>query len=301
MIAGHAALLAWKSGQPVKIIYDRAEDMVATTKRHPSRTRHRTAVDAETANCSAMDIDFVIDGGAYATLSAVVLSRGTIHAAGPYDCPNVRIRSPRRRDQHSAARRVPRLRRAAEHLRAGAAHGQSRARRGSHAGRIPPPQLPAPGQTTATGQVIKEEVDLDALLDRAFDASGLSRRNANASRAKMPRADDQARHRLCDLHARRRIHRLGRALLWHRSSARSRRRRTRAHPRRPAPRSARAPIPFLSQIAADALGIAYDRSRSRSPTPRSVPNSGPTVASRTCMVVGKLVESAAHRPEADTC
>ena len=44
MIAAHAALLAWKSGRPVKMIYDRAEDMVATTKRHPSRTRHRTAV-----------------------------------------------------------------------------------------------------------------------------------------------------------------------------------------------------------------------------------------------------------------
>src|SRR6202034_3633526 len=44
MLAAHAALLAWKSGKPVKIIYDRAEDMVATTKRHPSRTYHRTAV-----------------------------------------------------------------------------------------------------------------------------------------------------------------------------------------------------------------------------------------------------------------
>jgi CO/xanthine dehydrogenase Mo-binding subunit len=44
IIAGHAALLAWKSGRPVKLVYDRAEDMVATTKRHPSRTHHRTAV-----------------------------------------------------------------------------------------------------------------------------------------------------------------------------------------------------------------------------------------------------------------
>ena len=44
MIAGHAALLAMKSKRPVKIVYDRMEDMVATTKRHPSRTRHRTAV-----------------------------------------------------------------------------------------------------------------------------------------------------------------------------------------------------------------------------------------------------------------
>src|SRR5260370_4623395 len=66
--------------------------MVATTKRHPSRTRHRTAVDKD-GKLLAMEIDFVIDGGAYATLSSVVLSRGTIHAAGPYSCPNVRIRS----------------------------------------------------------------------------------------------------------------------------------------------------------------------------------------------------------------
>ena len=92
LIAGHAALLAWKSGKPVKMIYDRAEDMVATTKRHPSRTRHKTAVTKD-GKLLAMEIDFVIDGGAYCTLSPVVLSRGTIHAAGPYFCPNVRIQS----------------------------------------------------------------------------------------------------------------------------------------------------------------------------------------------------------------
>src|ERR1700729_3600942 len=47
MLAGHAALLAWKSGRPVKMIYDRAEDMAATTKRHPSRTRIKSAVTKE--------------------------------------------------------------------------------------------------------------------------------------------------------------------------------------------------------------------------------------------------------------
>src|SRR5439155_13119821 len=74
IIAGHAALLAWKSGRPVKIVYSRAEDIVATTKRHPSRTKHRTAVTRD-GRLLAMDVDFVIDGGAYCTLSPVVLSR----------------------------------------------------------------------------------------------------------------------------------------------------------------------------------------------------------------------------------
>src|SRR3989475_2598165 len=41
-IALHAALLALKSGRPVKLIYDRGEDMAATTQRHPARVRHRT-------------------------------------------------------------------------------------------------------------------------------------------------------------------------------------------------------------------------------------------------------------------
>src|SRR5258708_13001572 len=53
MIAGHAALLAWKSGKPVKLISDRAEDMTATTKRHPPRTRHRTGATPH-ANLAAM-------------------------------------------------------------------------------------------------------------------------------------------------------------------------------------------------------------------------------------------------------
>ena len=103
MIAGHAALLAWKSGRPVKIIYDRAEDMAATTKRHPSLTRHRTAVSRD-GKLLAMEIDFTVDGGAYATLSSVVLSRGTIHAAGLILSERA-DQEPRRRT-NPAARRV---------------------------------------------------------------------------------------------------------------------------------------------------------------------------------------------------
>ena len=47
VIASHAALLAMKCGHPVKMVYDRIEDLAATTKRHPSRVRHRTALDSQ--------------------------------------------------------------------------------------------------------------------------------------------------------------------------------------------------------------------------------------------------------------
>ena len=91
VIALHAALLAKACGHTVRIAYDRHEDIVGTTKRHPSMVTHRVGVDAE-GRLLAMEIDVVLDGGAYRTLSPVVLSRAVLHAAGPYRCPTVHIR-----------------------------------------------------------------------------------------------------------------------------------------------------------------------------------------------------------------
>src|SRR3989440_8291461 len=192
MIAGHAALLSWKSGRPVKIIYDRAEDMTATTKRHPSRTRHRTAVTRD-GRLVAVDIDFVIDGGAYATLSSVVLSRGTIHAAGPYECPNVRIRSKAvatNAPPHGAFRGFG----APQSIFALERHLNKVAR----AVGLTPEEFRrrnfiTKGETTATGQVIREDVNLGALLERAFELSDyhakrerFARENASDERGSSP-------------------------------------------------------------------------------------------------------------------
>ncbi|HVK86112.1 MAG TPA: xanthine dehydrogenase family protein, partial [Kofleriaceae bacterium] len=91
MIAAHVALLAHKAQRAVKMVYDRDEDIAATTKRHPARTHHRMALDAQ-GDILAIDVDCVMDGGAYLTLSPVVLSRGILHAAGPYKCPVTRVR-----------------------------------------------------------------------------------------------------------------------------------------------------------------------------------------------------------------
>jgi len=51
----------------------------------------------------------------------------------------------------------------------------------------------------------------------------------------------------------------------------------------------------LAQIAATALGVDLDQVEVPAPDTSVVPNSGPTVASRTAMVVGRVVEQAAHR------
>ena len=305
MIAGHAALLAWKSGKPVKIIYDRAEDMVATTKRHPSLTRHKTAV-AKDGKLLAQEIEFVIDGGAYCTLSPVVLSRGTIHAAGPYFCPNVRIKS------QAVATNVP------PH---GAFRGfgapQSIFALERHMDKIAKTIGLTPeefrrrnfiheGETTATNQVIREKVDMEGLLARAFELSDYRakrerfvKENAEGVGA-LPRA---VRTRTSALPGIKKgigfasfMHGAGftgsgevflQSVVGAEATPEGRVKILAA-----STEIGQGTNTIFGQIAAEALGLDYELVEVTQPDTAQVPNSGPTVASRTCMIVGKLVESA---------
>jgi CO/xanthine dehydrogenase Mo-binding subunit len=291
MLAAHAALLAWKSGKPVKMIYDRAEDMVATTKRHPSITRHRTALSRD-GKFLAMEIDFTIDGGTYQTLSPVVLSRGTIHAAGPYDCPNVRIHS------RAVATNVP------PH---GAFRGfgapQSVFALERHLDRVAqvvglsPSELRRrnfihQGQTLAVHQVIREKVEMARMMDRAFELCDYHAKRERFQTDNLRSAVKRGIGFASFLHgagftgsgeeylaseAAVQITREGRVRVFAGSTEMGQGANT-----------------VFTQIAAETLGIDCDQIEIAQPDTALVPNSGPTVASRTTMIVGKLVESAAH-------
>ncbi|HEY6119915.1 MAG TPA: xanthine dehydrogenase family protein molybdopterin-binding subunit [Pyrinomonadaceae bacterium] len=289
LIAGHAALLAWKSGKPVKIIYDRAEDMVATTKRHPSRTLHRTAVD-KNGKLLGMEIDFVIDGGAYCTLSPVVLSRGTIHAAGPYACPNIRIKS------RAVATNVPphgafRGFGAPQSIFALERQLDKVARAiGLETDEFRRRNFLQQGQTTATGQTISEKVEMGLLLDRAFQLS-----DYHAKRRQFSTDNQSAKVKRG----------IGFASFMHGAgftgsgevyleSVVGAEATDEGHVRILAASTeiGQGTNTIFSQIAAEALGVDYELIEVMQPDTGNVPNSGPTVASRTAMVVGKLVESA---------
>jgi CO/xanthine dehydrogenase Mo-binding subunit len=290
MIAGHAALLAIKSGRPVKIIYDRMEDMAATTKRHPSRTRHRTAV-AKDGKILGGTIEFTIDGGAYTTLSPVVLSRGAIHAGGPYYWPNVRIRA------KAVATNVP------PH---GAFRGfgapQSLFAMERHIERIAqvvglsPIEVRRrnflrPGQTTTTDQSVREAIDLAKLLDRALELSGYRSKKERFAKENQSRALKKG---------------IGIAAFLHGAGFTGSGERDLSSVvgvEGCADGSVRVLVSstefgqgtktVLSQIAAETLGLRYEDVEVAPADTMEVPNSGPTVASRTVMVVGKLVHSAA--------
>jgi len=289
IIAGHAALLAWKSGRYVKLIYDRDEDMAATTKRHPSKTRIRSAIDKD-GRLMALDIDFTLDGGAYSTLSPVVLSRGTLHAAGPYDCPNTRIRS-RALKTNTPPNGAFRGFGAPQSIFAIEQHMNALARAsGLSDVEIRRRNFLKDTSITATGQIINDHVDLCQLTERALNLSDFFAKRETFSRLNPGQTVKRG---------------MGLATFMHGAGFTGSGERTMASiagvsgsPEgkikvlASSTEIGQGAKTIFTQIACDALSLPAEMIEIADADTGIVPNSGPTVASRTTMVVGKLVEDA---------
>ncbi|MFA6028267.1 MAG: xanthine dehydrogenase family protein molybdopterin-binding subunit [Elusimicrobiota bacterium] len=294
VLAGHAALLAWKSGRPVKMIYDRPEDMASTTKRHPARVRHRTGVSRD-GRLLAQDIEVSMDGGAYMTLTPVVISRGAIHAAGAYDCPNVRIRA-KAFATNTPSNGAFRGFGAPQTLFAAELHMDKLAEAlGLDPVEIRRRNVLRVGGVTATGQTLKDSVGAEDVLEACAKRSRFDRR----------RKECAAWNRKAGAPTWRGI---GFSLAYHGGGftgsgedylaskagvaldAEGRLRVLAG-----STEMGQGASTVFAQIAADAFGVPYDWVVVQQPDTSKVPDSGPTVASRTTMVVGRLVERATRR------
>lgn len=147
-----------------------------------------------------------------------------------------------------------------------------------------------PGMTTITEQVIREEIDLGHLLDRALDLSKYSEKketfratNGNVKRgmgiaaflhgAGFTGSGERYLNSLVGVEG------LSDGTVRVLVSSTEFGQGTNT---------------VLCQVAAEELGIPYEFVTIAQPDTTAVPNSGPTVASRTAMIVGKLVQSAAR-------
>ncbi len=287
MIAGHAALLARKAGRPVKMIYERDEDIAATTKRHPARIHHKLGLLRD-GTIVAADVDVVFDGGAYVTLSPVVLSRGILHAAGPYRIPHVRVRGRAvltNHPPHGAFRGfgAPQTTFAYERQMAKAARAL-----GMDPFALRRKNMLRQGDTTATGQTLKNSVASAEVLDAVEGALGASPRPSRRAPGRVRRGRGVSFY----------FHGAGftgsgEAYMKGKATV-ALTREGGFEVRASSTDIGQGPLTTFAQIAADALGVGTDRVRVPQPNTASVPDSGPTVASRTCMVVGAVVESAAR-------
>jgi xanthine dehydrogenase large subunit len=91
IIAGIAAVLAFKARRPVKLRLPRDDDMRATGKRHPFLIRYDVGFDGE-GRIHALDLTLAADGGSVADHTPAVLTRALCHADNCYFLPNVRFR-----------------------------------------------------------------------------------------------------------------------------------------------------------------------------------------------------------------
>ncbi len=86
----HAAMLAQKTGKPVKILYDRHESLLVHPKRHATQINVKLGLKKD-GTLIAAQTELYGDTGAYASLGAKVMGRATTHSTGPYIVPNVKI------------------------------------------------------------------------------------------------------------------------------------------------------------------------------------------------------------------
>ena len=291
VLAGYCTVLAHKARRPIKMVYARDEDIEVTTKRHPAVVHHRTGVKDD-GTITAMDIKVEMDAGAYVTLTPVVLSRGIIHSAGPYRCDNVRAHAvalATNTPPNGAFRGfgVPQVFFPLEvHMdKVAAALGLSplELRRRN---------VLCQGDTTATGQRLENSVGSQEVLEEAARHSGFEQKRAEYAKAGKGRIRQGIGMSLV-------MHGAGftgsgEAILKGKAGLR-------LDPDgkicvlTACIEMGQGAHTVLPQMAADHLGVDLSCINIETPDTALVPNSGPTVASRTTMIMGSVLEKCAKK------
>ncbi|TNF78283.1 MAG: aldehyde oxidase [Acidobacteria bacterium] len=292
LIALHAALLAKATGRPVRIAYDRHEDIVGTTKRHPSVIRHVTGID-EQGQLMAMDVDLLLDGGSYTTLTPVVLSRAALHAGGVYRCPNVRIRARALRTNtatNGAFRGfgAPEAEFAVERQMDRVARAM-----GLDPLEIRLRNVLEEGDELPTGQVLDDTTSARLCLEKAAALTDFRRRWSELEEERRQRADGEP------------MRGLGLSAFFHGAGFTGNGERRMRSPVKVALREdgrievftamidmGQGSAVVFPQIACEAGGLTEDDLVFAEPDTARVPDSGPTVASRTTMVIGRVLAEA---------
>lgn len=292
-LAALAAVVAWKLRRPAKLVLDRAEDIATTSKRHPGTIHYRTGAKRD-GTLTAVEVEFYYNAGAYQTLSSAVLWRGLVHAAGPYRVPHVRV------DAYSVATNtVPcgafRGFGSPQVIFAHESQMDELARRlGMDPLALREKNALREGDATSSGQVLTESVGLGACIARARELSRWEERGAEVAAF-----NRRERFRRRGLGVSTVMYGVGmgaKAPLLDKAGA---------YLKIEADGSVslavgttemgQGAITVLSQIAADGLGLPVELVQVAPVDSSRVPDSGPTVASRTTTVQGMAVLDAATK------
>lgn len=283
------AVASWVTGKPIRMLMDRVEDLAFTSKRHPSVCSYRTALD-ERGNIMAMDVKVDVDGGAYESYTKIVLLRAVFHSLGVYDIPMFRVRG-----RGIATNTVPsgafRGFGAPQSLFGLEMHMEEVARKtGVEVLDLKKKYFLKKGDSTVTGGTFRYDIILDKLVAEAEKMSAYSEK-----RARFVKGGDVMRG-------------IGMSFILHGCGftgdgeqkiikgevALEKHADGTVEIQCAAVDFGQGPLTTFRKVVAQVLDLDPYDVIFRYPDTDRVPDSGPTVASRTMMVVGYLIQKAAE-------
>ncbi len=285
LMACQTALASIKIGAPVRLIFDRREDIIFTTKRHPSETNIISYL--ENGKIKGMKIDVELDAGPYLGLSDVVLQRAILTMTGAYQIENLEVNGVvyKTNNVFNGAFRgfgAPQSLFALE---------QHMTQIAKHLGKDPldlrREYFVQTGQLTSTNGIFHENIYLDKMADKLEEISdykNLKKESDNGNLvgygfAIVPHGggftgDGEAVHIKAVVKLKKDTEGFVHILVSNVEMGQG-------------------ALTALAKIVASALDIPLDRVVYKNPDTDAVPDSGPTAASRTTMVIGKLLYEAA--------
>ncbi|MGG1400357.1 xanthine dehydrogenase family protein molybdopterin-binding subunit [Bacillus salipaludis] len=294
MMACHVAVAAKAVKKSVMLVFDRSEDMVVTTKRHPAKLKYRTALDQE-GNILSMCVDVFLDGGANEGLSSVVLQRALINSAGVYKIPHFHAKG-----YVLKTNTVPN----------GAFRGfgapQSFAGIESHMGHlsklanIDPLEykrkyLVKQGDPTITKGNFRDPILMEEMIEDLLTKSEYKKK-----KEEFQRFNQQSQRYKKGIGTSMFLHGCGFTGSGERDHIKATVKLVKSKDGKVMLKISNSDMgqgiyTTLSKIVAKELDLPFERVLYPNPDTKEVPDSGPTVASRTTMIVGKLLERAAKK------
>lgn len=289
LIAGHVAFAAVKVKKPVQLLLDREEDISFTTKRHPSLIKIKTYFDSNN-KIIARDIDIKLDAGAYAGLSSVVLQRAMFSITGVYNIPNLKVRG-RAFSTNNVVSGAFRGFGAPQAFFAIEMHMENIANKvGINSLELKKKYLLKKGDTSSTQGLFQYDISLNEIIDEIEKISNYKKRYE-----KKPKKKNKLKGVGCSLF----YHGCGFT-----GSAEQKLIKSKIKLRKHANgiveiivssvEMGQGVSTTLRKIVAQVLEIPIEKITYNNPDTDKVPDSGPTVASRTIMIVGKLLEDGAR-------
>jgi len=296
LMGGHSALLAMKCNRPVRMTMGRTEDVLYSPKRHPAWIRHRTGLTRD-GTIAGMQVELILDGGGYTTISREVLYRATLTSGMGYRCEHVQVDGYVYRS-HTPPNGAFRGFGTPQALWGQESHvDELAAACGLRPDAFRLQNCMTRGDTTPTGGVLREQVGCAAVLRETFKRSRFAERLGQCSRGRPGTGPWYG---------------IGAGIIVHGQGFRG------DYENKTKPEVA-AELDFfddglpgvrlrvsstemgqgahtvLPQIAADALSVDIRRVSCPYPDTGFVPNSGSTNASRTTMIVGHVVHGAVRK------